>query len=382
MIRRKLVNFPDASCDYRVGGGALEELGQMARSVVGEPRRAVIVCEEELAPGPALAASRALIDAGFAVSDLSIPAGEEPASLAFAARLFEALAGTGATADDLIVAVGGAGLCGLAQFCGRAWCGGTATVLVPVTLDGMVTAATAMRGLAVGAEPALIWTAARPSMVVADLDLVAAAAPEERRLGYLELLTAALIDCRRSWDRLGERVDGLLGADEIALVDVLTQAQTGLLMAEKSVSPSARAGRLFGTMTARALRSCLGPGAPWYRLLAEGMRFESRLGVEAGRFEAEDVFELDDRLDAFGIEELAFELEAGRFIAALRAECFKRSNRFLLPLPQMVGSIRLTVVEDELLRRHAEAYLASRADLMDADAAPTGSAVASDAGRA
>lgn len=367
MIRRKLVNFPDASCDYRVGAGALDEFGPIARSVVGAPKRAVIVCEEELAAGPALTVSRALIDAGFTVSDLSIPAGEDPASLAYAARLFDALAGTGATADDLIVAVGGAGLCGLTQFCGRAWCGGTATVLIPVTLDGMVTAATAMEGLAVGAEPGLIWTAARPAMVVADLALVAEAAPEARRLGYLELITAALIDCRRSWDRLGERVDALLEADEIALIDVLTQAQTGLLMAEKSVSPSARAGRLFGTVTARALRSCLGPDIPWHRLLAEGMRFESRLGVEAGRFEPDDMFELDDRLAAFGIDELPFELDADRFVAALRAACFKRSNRFLLPLPQMVGSIRLTVVEDELLLRHAEAYLASRADLMDAD---------------
>ncbi|MBE6469962.1 MAG: hypothetical protein E7001_08495 [Coriobacteriaceae bacterium] len=368
MIRRKLINFSDVSCDYRVGAGALDEFGPMAKSVVGTPKRAVIVCAEESADGPALAVSRALIDAGFQVSDLSIPAGEDAASIAYAARLFEVLAATGATADDLIVAVGGAGLCGLTQFCGRAWCGGTATVLVPTALDGMVTVATSMEGLSVGDDASMVWGASRPAMVVADLDLVSVAPEKERRLGYLALLTSALIDCRRSWDRLGERIELIRSVDEAALVDVLAQAQTGRLMAEKSVSPSARAGRLFGTVTARALRSCLGPKVPWWALLAEGMRFESRLGVEAGRFDAEDMFELDDRLEAFGIDELPFELEPALFIAAIREACFKRSNRFLLPLPQMVGSVRLSVVDDELLARHAEAYLASRAEIMDADA--------------
>lgn len=367
MIRRKLVNFPDTSCDYRVGPGALNELGPMVKSVVGVPKRAVIVCEEELADGVALTVSRALIDAGFSVSDLSLPAGEQPSTLTFAAQLLEALARTGATADDLIVAVGGAGLCGLTQFCARAWCGGTAAVLIPTTLDGMATVATSMPGLEVGGAPAMAWLPSRPAMVVADLDLVAAAPVKARRLGYLEFLTSALLDCRRAWDRLGEQIPRLLTADEVPLVDALSQAQSARLMAEKSVSPSARAARFFGTVTARALKSCLDGDIPWYRLLAEGMRFESRLGVEAGRFEPDDMFELDDRLEAFGIEELAFELEPARFVDALRAECFKRSNRFLLPLPQMVGSIRLTVVEDDLLNRHAEAYLASRAELMDAD---------------
>jgi 3-dehydroquinate synthase len=36
----------------------------------------------------------------------------------------------------------------------------------------------------------------------------------------------------------------------------------------------------------------------------------------------------------------------------------------MLPLPAALGAIRLTNVEDEVLERHAQAYLASRKELL------------------
>ncbi|MFR3877007.1 MAG: hypothetical protein ACLTYW_01300 [Collinsella sp.] len=39
-------------------------------------------------------------------------------------------------------------------------------------------------------------------------------------------------------------------------------------------------------------------------------------------------------------------------------------NRSMLPLPAALGAIRLTSVEDEVLERHAHAYLASSKELL------------------
>ena len=47
-----------------------------------------------------------------------------------------------------------------------------------------------------------------------------------------------------------------------------------------------------------------------------------------------------------------------------RKQQFARSNRSMLPLPAALGAIRLTSVEDEVLDRHAHAYLASRKELL------------------
>ena len=71
-----------------------------------------------------------------------------------------------------------------------------------------------------------------------------------------------------------------------------------------------------------------------------------------------------DCLEDFGIEELAFDLEPAAYIEEFRRQQFVRSNRSMLPLPAALGAIRLTSVEDEVLDRHAHAYLASRNELL------------------
>ena len=47
---------------------------------------------------------------------------------------------------------------------------------------------------------------------------------------------------------------------------------------------------------------------PAYQLLSEGMRFEARLAHDACDFDIDYVFEVDDCLEDFGIEELALDL--------------------------------------------------------------------------
>ena len=94
------------------------------------------------------------------------------------------------------------------------------------------------------------------------------------------------------------------------------------------------------------------------------MRFEARLAHDVCDFDIDYVFEVDDCLEDFGIEELAFDLEPAAYIEEFRRQQFVRSNRSMLPLPAALGAIRLTSVEDEVLERHAHAYLASRKELL------------------
>ena len=47
-------------------------------------------------------------------------------------------------------------------------------------------------------------------------------------------------------------------------------------------------------------------------------------------------------------------------IEALRAERFRVANRFQLALPKYPGVIRLSSIDDEVLERHARAFIASR----------------------
>ena len=215
-----------------------------------------------------------------------------------------------------------------------------------------------------GPSEQMAWLPARPGMTVCDLSFVREASAEENRLGYVQLIASAMMQSRRSWEQLAEKLSDILASDELSLIEAVNDAQTSRLSVVKAPSLSGKSALLYGETTARALRSLLGPEVPWWHLLAEGMRFEARLGVEAGKLDADDMFDQDDLLDEVGAEELPFDVAPEAFIAALRAARFKRSNRFMLAIPQSVGTVRLTVLEEDVLERHARAYVASRAELL------------------
>lgn len=365
MIRRQLINFGSRSTDFRVGSGAVEQLGKMVKCLVAAPKRAVIVTDASLAESAGLEVSRSLIDAGFGVSDLSLPADVNVATIDYAVQLFDALDSCDITRDDVIVGLGGMGVCSLVSFCARSWCGETPYALVPTSLDAMAVCATSARPLDTRASSQMVSVEPRASLVACDLDLVPLCPHDELMNGYVMLCASAFIDSRRQWDRFENLVAGVLDNDEVPMVDALCMAQTARCGVINAANPSARNALEFGATTARALRLCLGDSVADYQLLAEGMRFEARLAVDAFGFDIDDVFALDDRLDDLGVEELPFELGFDEFLAALKESRFKRSNRFMFSLPRHVGTVRYATVEDDVLERHARAYLASRAELMD-----------------
>ncbi len=368
-IRRQLVNIGSRNTDYRVGPGAFQELDRFVAGAVGRPKRAVLLTQAEEGDAVLELVRRALVDAGFSVFPVAPPEGERASSVRAAAAVLEELERVGATADDALIGLGDARLCSLASFCARVWCGGCACVLLPTTLDAMVSCATSMTMLDVGASREMASVEPFPAMVVCDTDLVLGEGVDAEacglKLGLVEMLVGAMAGGRSTWARFGKAVPALRDGIAEAYVDELACAQQTRRTVRGASNPSARSALEYGSTTARALAACLPAGTPGWQLLAEGVRFESRLAVDAGKLEVDTVFEQDDRLEELGVPELAFSLDVDAFVAALKDARFKRANRFLIALPRHVGTIRLTSVDDDLLREHAEAYLASRAALVE-----------------
>lgn len=362
-VRRLLVNFGSSTTDFRVGLNAAGELPGLLKHVVGAPKRALVVNDGMASTELRRELRRALIDNGFAVESLSVAERDSVRDLATAELVFAKLAEHGLTSDDLIVALGDTDVCSVVAFCAKMWRGGMSSVAVACTLEAMCTVATSMRALDVaGVEDALTLTPGW-DMVVCDLDLVVGADIDALGAGYVQLLTSAFSQSRRIWEQFAEKIEGMVSKDAVAFADALCNAQSARSSAIRSANPSARSAYLFGHTTACALRACLGDGVPWYRLLAEGIRFESRLAHDVCNLDVDTIFEIDDRLEDLGIEELAFDLEPARFCEAIKAERFARSNRLMLSLPRFPGAIRLCAIDSELLERHAEAFLASRREL-------------------
>lgn len=369
MIRRQLINFQNRSVDVRVGLGAFEELSRMFASAVGKPKRAMVVWNSATSERFGEVVEHALVDAGFAVSPLVLEVSPAGATLADADTVFGALSANGITCDDLVVAVGDTATCSVVCWCANQWCGRTECALLPTTFDAMLTVATTMKPLVASSANALPAIAFRPEpgLVVCDLELVREADPEDLKLGYAVLVGTMLSSSKSRWNQFTETVPEILAGEEVALVNAVQWSQTAHKDVLMATNPSARHALDFGKTGERTLRACLGDAAsqvPAYQLLSEGMRFEARLAHDACDFDIDYVFEVDDCLEDFGIEEFAFDLEPGAYIEEFRRQQFVRSNRSMLPLPAALGAIRLTSVEDEVLERHAHAYLASRKELL------------------
>lgn len=368
MIRRQLINFQNRSVDVRVGFGAFEELSRMFASTVGKPKRAMVVWDAAVSERFGEVVDHALVDAGFAVSQLLLEVSPDGATLSDADVVFGALSANGITCDDLVVAIGDAATCSVVCWCANQWCGRTECALLPTTFDAMLTVATTMEPLVASGDHALPAIAVRPEpgLVVCNLDLVREAGPEDLKLGYAVLVGTMLSSSKSRWNQFSETVPEILAGEEVALVNAVQWSQTARKDVLMATNPSARHALDFGKTGERTLRVCLGNAAvqvPAYQLLSEGMRFEARLAHDACDFDIDYVFEVDDCLEDFGIEELAFDLEPEAFIAEFRRQQFARSNRTMLPLPAALGAIRLNAVDDDVLERHAAAYLASRKEL-------------------
>lgn len=363
MIRRQLVNFGGFGCDYRIGAGALDEFSRLVSGVVGTPHRAALIRLEGEDETVLERMRRGLIDAGFSVFERALgPVESFDAACSIDIQGF--LADSGVTHDDIVVGVGDMALCSLVSYVAYSWCGGTACVLVPTSLEAMAMAATTMDGLSVSGRRGIVSLNPRVSLVVNDLDLVMAAPFDRNAVGIARLLAAALAESRRSWETFGSKISGFLAGEEIAYIDVLGMAQTAWSGVIKASNPSSRKAFNYGMFSARALRACLGDSVPWQVLVAEGMRFEARLAHDACGLDLDVVFEQDDRLADLGFEAVGFSLASENFIDALKREAYRTSNRFMFSLPKCPGSIRLCSVDEDLLERHAGAYLASCEELL------------------
>lgn len=364
-VKRQIINFNQRTVDVRMGSEILDELHRIVTSAVGKPRRALIVAEEAVFEARGEAVRRSLVDAGFSVSIFMSAAADtrfSVASFASVSVLLDEFGRQGLNADDLVFVMGSYGLCSLTAFCSHLWHGSMACATMPTQLDGMVCLATEMLPLDVPSAPAAVTTQASPAMVLCDLSLLPDMDEADVLGGRVLMVGAALAEGKKTWSDLIERAPQLASNDEATVKDFLAASQVARRNVLKAANPSARRALSYGRVAARALARCLGDALPAYALLAEGMRFEARLAVDAASLNPDVVFDLDDLLFDMGIEDVRAQLDADAFVTALHDVVAAQSNRFLLPLPKAVGMIRLTAVSDEILSRHAAAYAASLAE--------------------
>ena len=361
-VTRQSLGLPGGACDMRLGHNALDRLGFDIRSVV-KARTAFLLAGDDVEKQVVKLVRRQLISEGFEIVEHRIADDASARTMGAVTRVLAALESSGVTADDVIVALGRADVLSLACHIAPRWCGGTTLVHVATDALGALIAPATPRGLDVGHLDQIMGAAGHPRMCIVDLDVILRQPKSSSRMARAIMAQSAILDNAGAFERLAGRAEALLEGDPDAWSEQIADSAKARSRTVSSSSVVVRRSLSYGVATARALQRLL-PKADPAELLAEGMRFESRLAVVIDeKVDVEEVFALDALLDALGLEDVPCKLKPKKVAQALRDECFSRSNRFQLPLPLKMGRVRITAIDDEVLADHVEAWCEAHAEM-------------------
>jgi len=230
------------SRDYEVlvGRGALARLGEEARRAAGGDR-AVVCCDENVAPLYLEPARESLAGAGYEVSSIVIPAGERQKSLSRAEEMYGVLYDRGVRRSDLLVALGGGVVGDLAGFAAATYQRGVRLVQAPTTLLAQVDAGLGGKvAVDFRAGKNYVGTFYQPWLVVADLELLGTLPAAELRSGAAEVakygllaggelwtLAAALASGGLTAARVGDELVAGCAASKLAVVATDEREETG-----------------------------------------------------------------------------------------------------------------------------------------------------------
>lgn len=355
---RQWVSMRNASLDLRVGADVLDELPRALRASAGRPHACALVHAAD-ASAPLVRELRENLEAeGFEVRPVRLPIAG--CSLEAVCALDAELARARVTADDMVVALGGASELSVASYACASWCGGVPLAEVPTELSAAVVAAVTPSPLDVAGQPRMVAQEGSARFLAVDEALMPSDpwCPDALLARALMAQTAAC-DSDKTFGALWDDADALLTGDRGVLAERCRDAIRARGKVAASASAATRKSLEFGTTFARVLRS-LAPGVDPATALADGMRFASRVSVGQGTLEIDDMLTIDELLERLGLPTARVSVSPEALASGLREERYRRTNRFMLAVPRAVGRVRLAVVTDELLSEHAAAWCASR----------------------
>ena len=336
-----IVNLPDeAPYDVRIGAGVLGGLGAhvAALPALASARRALVVTDGNVAPLYAARTKESLAQAGFRVSDIVVPAGEESKSLEVAGEVWEAMAALALGRDSVVVALGGGVVGDLAGFVASTYMRGVPVVQVPTTLLAMVDSSVGGKtGVNLEAGKNLVGTFKQPAYVCADT------------------ATLATLD-EREW--------ALAARDEETAAEAIARSvvfKADVVAADKTESRGVRECLNYGHTLGHAVEALAGFGTFSHgAAVAEGMRFAARLGVALADTPLDFVRMQDELLDDLGLPALGWAAEPADMLDAMKRDKKARGGKVRFVLPRDVGDWELVDVEDDVILEHLAAWQGSK----------------------
>lgn len=275
-----------AGYDVHIGRGLLDELGDLVVAAAPAVRRWVVISDENVGELYGERACAAMEGALHVPTPLfTFPAGEQHKNRHAWAGLSDALLGEGLGRDGGVIALGGGVTGDLAGFVAATYLRGIPVVQVPTSIVAMVDSSVGGKtGVDTPAGKNLIGAFHRPSVVVADPEVIATLPRRERSQGLAEAVKHGAIVDAEYLDRLEADAEALLDADPAALEAMVVRSVEikARVVEHDEKEAGLREILNFGHTLGHALEAASEFALPHGSAVAVGMVLEARLGADLG----------------------------------------------------------------------------------------------------
>ncbi|MGE0520015.1 MAG: 3-dehydroquinate synthase [Candidatus Binatia bacterium] len=353
-----MVDLGERSYPIAIGAGTLPRLGARVREL-GLGKRIAVVTNTTVARHYREVVSRSLADAGFTVTVLEVPDGEEHKNLAWLTFLYDRLVDARLDRGCAIVALGGGVIGDLAGFTAATFQRGVPVVQVPTTLLAQVDSS-------VGGKTAinhpggknLIGAFHQPRLVWIDVHTLRTLPRREMRAGLAEVIKHGAILGPELFDLLERRLEDVLAFDEALCVEVVRQncAIKSAVVAEDERESGYRAVLNFGHTIAHAIEMLTDyRGFLHGEAVAIGMAFAARLSVARKICDREVADRIVALLKRAGLPtEIPAELVGPNMVLAVEADKKVASGKVKFVVIEEIGRVRLEMLSGQEVLAYAK----------------------------
>lgn len=359
-----VVNLADAHYDVAIGTHLLRGLGAYLRTL-NSSQRALIITDSQVGPLYLTQAKESLHEAGYKLTEITIPAGESSKTIACAQEIWEAMAQGGFQRDSLIIALGGGVVGDLAGFVASTYMRGIDFVQVPTSLLAMVDSSVGGKtAVNLQAGKNLVGSFKQPLYVCASTDLLTSLSENDWACGCAEIVKSALLDSDEFFFWLSDCVDKLASREEATVIEAIARSvvfKASVVGQDTFENKQIRECLNYGHTLGHAIEALAGYGRFSHgQAVAEGMRFAAGLG-KALCNTSEDLIEAQDELlNSLGLKALDWAADPELVIEAMLKDKKSRQGGIRFVLLSDVGDWELKEIDIPLLNEHLALWQASK----------------------
>jgi 3-dehydroquinate synthase len=336
--------------EIRVGSGVMANTGAWLKEL-GFTAKAVIVTDSNVGPLCAVALEQSLAGAGFKVTVLEVPAGEEQKTLETAGVLYHKLAAAYAERTTPVLALGGGVVGDLAGFVAATYLRGVPLVQVPTSLLAMVDSS-------VGGKTAVdhgqlkntVGAFYQPKMVIADVATLKTLTREELSNGLAEVIKIAALKDKRFFAFLEANIEQVAALKPDVLEEIILKstAHKADIVARDEKESGERALLNYGHTIGHAIEAVSGFRIKHGQAVALGMVAENAIAVKLGMLPLSQAAKIESIIKQAGLSVALPDFTAGEkesVLQAVRHDKKVLNERVHFVLLQAIGS---PVIKDDV----------------------------------